>query len=158
MSLRIHFSEPVHGWLVLEFCDADSTLALDCSAVPSDSVGDLARGLLSLVSSQLSGSVTVVLNHEPRETDLLLQQTANGRLSLVATAFSDRRRAARSGTVLLSLEGSRNDIALPIWRALRDLESRVPIQTYERSWGHPFPRAEVERLRSVIKCTPPGAA
>jgi hypothetical protein len=60
--------------------------------------------------------------------------------------------------VLLSLEGSRNDIALPIWRALRDLEGRVPIQTYERSWGHPFPQEEVEQLRSVIKRTPLGAA
>lgn len=135
-KLTLSFGSPKHGWLDVELRCGETTRHVDASDVPADSIAMLANGLLQLIKGYAT-EVTVTWFLEPREEVWTLRRTDEV-FSLDAKAsFEDSVRVA---------QGSSAEVCLPIWRALRRLQSDVSWQSSEHTWSHPFPSKEVDAL------------
>ncbi|WP_375765206.1 hypothetical protein NR798_26170 [Archangium gephyra] len=135
--LELKFGSPHHGWLGVELADANSSVSLEVSDVPGDSLAMLAAAALDIATGQQEARVVWFL--EPAEATWVFQRVGD-RVQV---------RAIANGTPpALMVAGSAEEFSLVIWRALRHLESD-PAWTHAsaaRVWSHPFPHREVAQL------------
>jgi hypothetical protein len=135
-KLALSFGTPKHGWLDVGLRCGETTRHLDASDVPADSITMLASGLLQLVKGYVT-EVSVTWFLEPREETWTFRRTDEVIMLDAQASFEDSVRVA---------QGSSVEVCLPIWRALRRLQSDMSCQSAEHTWSHPFPSKEVEAL------------
>ena len=91
----------------------------------------------------------VVWNEEPIESEFRFRR--NGELvSLEVLEFPDHRRVLQPAS-RFDFQGSYEEVALPFWRALRDLQGRFSGEELAARWHRSFPTSDLDDLTSVLK-------
>jgi hypothetical protein len=127
-TFRLDFGRPVAGWLPVRLDGAGVTWEAVASAVPRDTVADVARAALLLLDDWAE---PVVWNGEPMQTEWRFA-VAGDRVRLEI--------AELPAGPCLRVEGPTLDLVRAIRRALRRLKASA------EGWPHPFPEGTVLRL------------
>ncbi|MGB7923222.1 MAG: hypothetical protein WCF57_08260 [Pyrinomonadaceae bacterium] len=149
-SFRVSMESPQSGWMSLSLKAGEESLVMAASYAPYDSLRDLIEGLSALLNG--SEAVTVKWNCEPEEFDFKL--TAQGGVNGVefkAIRYANHRRRQRDSRLVFSLRGSKLDVCLPFWTALRDLQRRISTDVFASNWKREFPQRELQQLTRLIR-------
>jgi hypothetical protein len=141
-GFRAVLEGPASGWLTVTLEAPAQRYQFWPSHVPDDSVSLLAAGLLTMLDGR--GAV-VPWNDEPAVHQFLFSVSA-ARATLTVVALRDRAHGEVEREAVFSVSGTVHDVVWPLWRGLRDLQSRVTPEEYHRQWREPFPAAEVAEL------------
>jgi hypothetical protein len=115
--------------------------------VPYDSISELANALLGTLDGYKRNIVH--WNDEPVEHEFVF---ALSNSNVDFTVY--RIREVIEGKVrdqVFSFSGSIYDVIWPFWKALREMESRLSKEEYERQWREPFPARETAELGKRIR-------
>jgi hypothetical protein len=147
--MRLDIEPPVHGGAKIRLTAEGIDLEFLTSYVPYDSIGDLARATVDMLTGLPEQVVTWSL--EPAEYDFRFV-TADGRTRLQVYQYPDHRRRWRRREVpVATVEGDTVNIARAIWRGLRRLQGAVPAEAFAAAWRGPFPSAAVERIGELLR-------
>jgi len=145
---HIAFGRPQHGWLPLTLRIDQQQFAIVASAVPNDSITDLAGAIALLLKG--GPEVTVFWNEEPVEYRFcFLVDEEDASFALISVR--GRSDTMRTDIELLRARGSKVEVCLPFWRALRRLESSMAPDEYKAAWGYRFPSTKVREITSLVK-------
>lgn len=149
-TFRVSIESPQSGWMSLSLKAGDESLLMVAAAAPYDSLRDLIEGLSALLTG--SEAATVKWNCEPEEFDFKIAAHGEGdRVEFTAIRYADHRRRRGDRRTVFTLRGSKMNICLPFWKALRDLQRRVSIDVFESNWRREFPRRELQQLTRIIR-------
>jgi hypothetical protein len=98
----------------------------------------------------LSGWSRRHLHEEPAERELRFSISGE-EVGLEVYFFSDHRRDFGNGERKLAITGSYEEICVPFWRALRDLQGRFSYEELETRWNRPWPWKEIGLLTAAVK-------
>ena len=144
--LKVELVPPKDGWAVLLVSRGTEVVEFSFSYSPRDSVEDLIEAVDRIVTSP--GESSVVLRAGPEELDIeFARHEDRVDVRLVTYPNSTRHRDV-PGDERMSFSGNPRLIGKVFWRALRDLQSRIPAPTYLQEWHHPFPERLVAQLGS----------
>jgi hypothetical protein len=147
--MRLDIEPPVHGWATIRLTAEGVYLEFVASYVPYDSIGDLARAAVDLLTGLPEQVVS--WNTEPMEYDFQFV-TAGGRTCLKVHQYPDsRRRRQRAEVPVATVEGDTTSLARAIWRGLRRLQGAVPAEAFAAAWRSPFPSEAVERIGDLLR-------
>jgi hypothetical protein len=145
-SFRVRFEKPVCGSLPITLTRNDQTLFFIASDTPYDSLFDLVRALITVVLTD-TVRCSVRWNTEPVECEFHFRMGI-GTTTLTIIEWPDSSRQRENSQTVFLLHGSRMEVVIPFWRALRQLESH----TSERwEWQHPFPTSDMQNLDQHIR-------
>lgn len=146
---EVAFTEPSAGWIGLRVT-AEGALFDDSFSHIYPSLEQLCAALCDAIAGVQARRVTFLL--EPAELELVISPTGVETAHLAADLYSDSRRfpGARS-TRLFEFRAPPSAIALPFWRALRRLQTYLPMTDFEREWREPFPVRAMASLTSLLK-------
>lgn len=146
-KLKVSFGEPAHGWIEVTLQYGEASLGFSASYV-YNGFFPLAEALLRLQDA--SGEVTVAWQCEPAEYEFQFARHDDV-VTLQVLLFPDTRRSVFDiPEPRLSVAGSYDEVCLPFWRALRQLQGRFPEQEWETHWQDPFPTRELEILTAAL--------
>ena len=123
-------------------------LVMGASFTPYDSVRDLVEALSALLAG--AGEVNVRWNCEPEEFDFKMVAAGDG-VQFKVVRYPNHRRLRGSSRTVFSLGGSKLEICLPFWRALRDLRRRIAEDEFDKNWRRPFPDSEMQQLTRLVR-------
>jgi len=146
--IRVEFDRPAHGWMGLRVQAGQAVLSVSASAVPRDSIGDLAGAICFVLKG--GPEAVVVWNEEPAEYEFRLSKEGED-VRLVVQSFAGGGRRRGGGKQVLAVSGGRLEVCRPFWRALRRLQASMPANEYRAAWGHPFPDAKMSELGLLLK-------
>ena len=146
--IHVEFGKPEHGRLAFTFRGDRHVLDIAASAVPRNSIGDIAGAIALLLKG--GSEATVTWNEEPTEHDFRFSADGDG-ARLTVTRYPNSSRTKGGGVEVLAIEGDRLEICLPFWRALRRLESSMLQTEYLAAWGRPFPEAKVKEITARVE-------
>ncbi|MEM1054222.1 MAG: hypothetical protein AAGI52_01745 [Bacteroidota bacterium] len=146
--LRLRFGTAQHGWLPVLLEVEGQTHAFQASHVPFDFVGEVTEAASVFLST---GADTLArMSEEPGMIDWRFGSEGERAVLRIVT-FSSGTRTEAEGVVTAEVFGSSLGLVVPVWRALRDLESRVEDEDYRLHWGEPFPSEALARLTTRIE-------
>jgi hypothetical protein len=152
-TLRVSMESPQSGWMSLSLKAGEQSFLMAASFAPYDSLRDLIEALSALLTDSRDASVR--WNCEPEEFDF--RMTARGSDDLIELKVlryaGHRRRQSQDEDrqVVFSFRGSKIDICLPFWRALRDLRRRISTDEFESNWRREFPHGELRQLTALVR-------
>ncbi len=133
--LKVKFGEPEAGWLPVEFFSNSADVSFGISYI----ISDLRRFVEAVHAlSFAEGSQEALWYAEPTEYELRFCRD-NEIVRFQIVEYPDGGRAGEGGLVLLDVSGAYAEIALPIWRALRELQGRYTETEFAERWKSPFP-------------------
>lgn len=147
-KLRVNLNGPEHGWLTVSLQTADREYTFNAEQVPYDSVTELVRALGTIIDGLPESPVR--WKDGPIEYELVLSRK-DDRVILVVYCTVDSGLAGRMRENVFEFEGAVYDVVHPLWKALRDLETRQSLDEYNRAWRREFPVKEMEDLTSKVK-------
>ncbi len=148
-ALRVSFNSPQSGWMSLSLKAGEQSFVAAVSHAPYDSLRALIEGLAALLEER-TRRVTVKWNCEPNEMDF--EMSAEGdRASLKVLHFPDHRRRKGMRRALFSFAGSRLELCLAFWRALRSLHRDIETDEFDRNWRRSFPETEMQHLTEAVR-------
>jgi hypothetical protein len=147
-KLKVAFDDPEHGWVGLTISRGSDTVTINISYTPNDSFLELANALYNLFL--YSGEAKVIYHAGSTEYELRFTKEG-GLVRLEAYEFPDRRRDAGRGERFFEAAGSYEDICLPFWRALRNLQGRFSEDELNARWHRPFPSKEIDSLTGLLR-------
>ena len=136
------------GWVGLTIGQGEEPLTIVASYTLSDSFLDLTNALYNLLCYRVGGFV--IWHEEPAQTEMRFSISGE-EIELEVCFFSDHHRDYGRGERELVITGSYEEICLPFWRALRNLQGRFSAEELEARWHRPFPWKEIDLLTAVIK-------
>lgn len=156
------------GWLMLTFRSGPRRLEVKCSWL-SDTPRDVLRALLRLV--EVSGQADIC-SFDERFYHVFRLRRSDALLTIAAKRFSDvafqdihgplvnkadeemdwgQVPLVRSLKARFHAEGDFKEAAGSLLRSVQDmLATAGSVETYQRWWGHPYPHAELDRLRAGL--------
>ena len=146
-KLRVAFDDPTDGWMGLRLSNAFETIEIVASYTPHDSVLDLVNALYNLFLYE--GEWKVIWNEEPIESEFCFRREGS-LVSLDVLEFPDHSRSSEP-TSRFTINGSYEEIAIPFWRALRDLQGRFSGEELNLQWHRSFPWREIDELTSMLQ-------
>jgi hypothetical protein len=149
-GFRPAFDGPEAGWLTVVLEAPGQRYEFFPSHVPDDSVSLLASGMLAVLEGR---EAVVPWNDEPEVHEFHLSRSASA-VHLTVFAIHPRAHGQVERNAVFSVQGTADDVLLPLWRALRELQSRFSPEEYHRRWGKPFPVAEVAELGRRMRTAP----
>jgi hypothetical protein len=147
-KLKVAFDDPEHGWVGLTFSRGGESATIVASYTPSDSFLDLTDALYNL--SQYSGEAKVIWHSGPTEYELRFAKEG-GVIRLAALEYPDHLRDAGRGELFFEASGTYDEVCLPFWRALRDLQGRFSEAELNARWHRPFPSKEIDNLTALLR-------
>jgi hypothetical protein len=141
-GFRPAFNGPEAGWLTVVLEAPEQHYQFSPSRIPHDSVSLLAVAMLSVLEGR---NAVVPWNDEPAIHEFSFAKSGE-MVVLKVLALRPRAHAEVEREVVFSVHGSADEVLLPLWRALRTLESRFTPEEYHRRWREPFPIAQVAEL------------
>jgi hypothetical protein len=148
MLLKVAFDDPANGWIGLTIEDGDKEFAIIASYTPGNSLADLTTLLQGLM--EYEGQRPVTWHEEPSECVMVFSREAQvTRLEIYR--YPDRRRGVSEGEKLCDISGTYEEICIPFWRALKDLEGRYEAAAFEAAWRRRFPSEELAKLTEAIR-------
>ena len=140
-AVKLTFTSPTHGWLPTRIELMNEVLEFVASDVPNNPIEELC----SAVSSAAAGREGEVWWHLEPDGYFFEISGANGGARL-RILFSEHSISSPKIEVA-SVTGTKAEVLLPLWRALREFES---FNTQEPHW----PRIELvglEELREILR-------
>jgi hypothetical protein len=135
--LRLHIDPPEGGWTTVRLAAPGVALRIEASAVPSDSLADLASAANRLMAGEVL--TRVVWRSEPGEHEFrFLNEGGLGRLEV--------REGSSGGPPIVFFKAPVDSLAREVWRAFRRLGAGSSAAEFQAAWGHPFPIDSVRRL------------
>lgn len=147
LRLLVDFDDPKHGWIGIKVSAGEQQFNASVSYTPNDFPLQLA----SAVTLALQGQVGVAAAHtEPLCYDFAFTPKSDtGAIALEIVEYRSFRR--KNGKSVLSFEAQATQIARPFYKALRDIETRLPVGEYRQAMRTDFPTAAVKRLGEHIQ-------
>jgi hypothetical protein len=152
MALRLKFGRAKNGWLPTDLELDDTQLRFIASHIPRDFLLDLINALHSAL--RYEGTYVATVNEEPSEFDWTLLRTRDA-LVLTIIQYPDMRRGRGLGEKVGQASGTSLEVALPLWRGLKELESRRWKEDFKDHWIVPFPTAALAKLSVEIESMRP---
>jgi hypothetical protein len=150
-DLTLRFGQASAGWIPVSLTVDGREHTFDASHTPSDFLEDLAVAITALVEI---GAGNAVLHEEPRSFRFALRSPGkDATLRVTAHAdfgrarLSDDPRAAEVLVVTMPLA----QLALALWRGLRELEGASATRLAVGAWQHPFPSTRVAQLGARLR-------
>lgn len=146
-KLKVTFENPDAGTVWLTLASGSKSVAISATYI-YNSFYQLADALhrLRVAPSQ----ATVAWMCEPSEYEMQFRHEADT-IGLEVVWFPDRERSVfKPGQVEMSVTGTYDEVYLPFWRALRELQGRLPVANFEARWRAPFPSRELDLLTTVL--------
>jgi hypothetical protein len=146
-GLQVSLCNPHNGWLEVSISTEEEEFKEAVSYTPNDFTAELVMAAALLMQGQ---DGLAVASCEPNTYDFRFCKESDvgmGRFYIVG--FPDHRRKDTGG-VILSFRASTTNIALPFWRALRNLESRVSATDYQDAMRREFPSSQLQRLSALL--------
>lgn len=155
--MKLRFGKARHGWLptVLEIDGQE--LLFDVSYLPYDFVGELVTALSGVLDAP--GEYLARISEEPSEHDWQFESSNASAVSFLIVSYPTGRRIKSEAEVTAETWGAPLDIALPLWRGLRELASRAGAEGFRSHWREPFPFDALDRLTELVeraRATPSG--
>jgi len=147
-KIHVEFGRPSSGSMLTTLQVGESSLEVWASYIPYDSITELA-GALSLIMKG-GPEAKVSWNEEPTEYDFVFTAREND-AQLDVFTYPDSSRARRGRKKILSFRGTIIDICQPFWRALRRLETSIPLNEYKAAWGHRFPEGKMREVTELVE-------
>jgi len=148
MTISITFGAANHGWLPCRLSVNQQEFDLSVSYTPNDFILDLVNALSGALTWE--GTYVAMANQEPVQSDWVFNRAPNG-LVFSTIQYSDHRRGRGNGRKLAECSGDLLEIALPFWRALRELDTRWRGEHFEMHWRRPFPSSDLEKLTAEVE-------
>lgn len=144
--LLVRLEPPTDGRLPVLLDRNDGNLSFFASPSADDSLGDLVRALIRIMSP---GTVhaSVQWNAEPVEYEFRFDGDAK-QTTLTVSQWPNQRRLLEKGKTVFTVKGSREEIVLPFWRALRELEDH---SSESWDWSSPFPASDMRELSELVR-------
>jgi hypothetical protein len=147
-KLKVAFDDPEHGWVGLTFRRGDESVTITASYTPSDSFLDLTNALYNLFL--YSGEAKVVWHSGSIEYELRFAREGDV-VRLEAYEYPDHLRDAVRGRLFFEASGMYEEVCLPFWRALRNLQGRYSEAKLTSRWHRPFPSKEIDDLTALLR-------
>ena len=149
--MKLRFGTAKNGWLPAEFEAEGEEFAFDISYLPNDFLLELVEALTKVLREP--GEWKACLPQEPVEVEWRFYRIQDGVVfSLVE--YPGLSRAKGTGTTILEASGYPLEIALPLWRGLRELRGRKLkegfVTHWRQNWAHPFPDKALDTLSEAI--------
>jgi hypothetical protein len=144
--LRVHFDEPEHDWMPLTLEDEEVRIRCDASDIyPS------LEQLVSALSAMLDArdEQLVVWMEEPVELEMRFLRSDEV-IRLEISSFPGSLRPLETPKAEIVFVGTYEEICLPFWRALRELEGRYSREELARRWTGYFPHRELALLTEQL--------
>jgi hypothetical protein len=146
-KLRVSFDGPQQGWLTISFGFGEEIFRLSVEHVPFDVVTELANGLHDLLCGHPSAIARGT--DGPIEYQLVFGQEGNAIKFEVVASYE--MLAGKTRETLFVFSDALHRLVRPFWKALRDLETRLPMTEYEAQWREAFPMREMSLLTEKIR-------
>lgn len=146
---RVSMESPQSGWMSLSLKAGEESLLMVAAYAPYDSLRDLIEGLSALLAG--SEGATVRWNCEPEEFDFRMTARGGDGVEFKAIRYTDHRRRQKDSRTVFALRGSKIEVSLPFWKALRDLQRRVSTDVFASNWKREFPQRELQQLTRLIR-------
>jgi len=146
--LRVNIDGPEYGWLTITLQSEDTEYFFNAEHAPYDSVTELVRALGAIVDELPYALVhwkDGQIEHE------MVFSNKDGRVILTVDCIAYSGLVGRVSEKVFCVEGSVYEIAHPLWKALRDLETRQSLKEYAQRWQETFPDREMEDLTQRMK-------
>lgn len=147
-QLKVTFDDPEHGWVRLTISDIEIETTIIASYTPHNSFLDLTNTLHKMLLYE--SSAIVIWSEEPAEFEMRFDRKEEI-ICLEIWRYPDHRRGVDEGERVLAVAGKFQDICIPFWRALRDLQGRFTAKELDKRWHRPFPSEEMNKLTAEIK-------
>ncbi len=153
--MRVRFDDPDAGWIGLSIQGDVDRFEQSFSYAGYDAFQELVLALERLLLPNTTANVTCLLG--PGQFDLAFRR-AEQLVQFSVVEYPDHRRLDGTGDTVFAQSGSYQQIVVPFWRALRNLESRFGEEELARRWHREFPHAALDRLTMRIRQTRPRSA
>ena len=147
-SLRLKFGSAKHGWLPLTLELENKKLEFCLSYMPNDFLLELTEALVGTLQNE--GTHVATLPEEPAESEWIFYRVQD-QLVFSIVQHSDHRRIRNKSAKLLECWGTPIEVVVPLWRGLRELDSRKLKEGFKQSWSFDFPSDALNRLTSQIR-------
>lgn len=145
--MNLRFGTARHGWLPATLELDGQSLAFDVSYLPYDFVGELVAALTGLLDGP--GEYVARLCEEPTEHAWWFRAFDASAATLEVVTWFDGRGG--KGEVVAQTWGAPLDVALPLWRGLRELAGRAAAEGWHKHWSQPFPFDALDRLTERVE-------
>ena len=149
-TLRVSFESPQSGWMSFGLEAGAESLSTVASHEPYNSLRDLIEVLSAVLSEEADSKQSVRWNCEPDELDFNLT-TEDQRTQFSVVHYPDHHRRQDESRVVFSLHGSKLEVCLPFWKALRDLHRRISTDEFTKNWRREFPQREMQRFTKIVR-------
>jgi hypothetical protein len=146
MGVKIYFGNIEKDNLSIRIESKEQSLLLTASYIPYNSLSELVYSLITVLTCK-NIDVNVRWSTEPVEYEFHFSGDSNNVCFLIRE-YADSRRVLGIENQVFYANGSRFEIVLPFWRALRQFQS---YPSNINRWRHPFPFGEMDRLSEMIK-------
>ena len=146
-KLKVEIEAPEHGWTHIKLSAEDRLYEFFPSDVPIDSISELAKAMLKILSG--SNESKVYWNDEPVEHNFLFtikNEQCNFKVSEVFESIVGKNLEER-----FSFDGMKYEVLRPFWKALCDMKSKQSLEEYEKHRGNSFPTSEIFEIKQKLK-------
>jgi hypothetical protein len=147
-KLWVSFESPQSGWMSFSLKAGKQDFTVVVSHVPYDSLRELMKSLTALLERE--GEAIVKWNGEPVEYDFNFV-LRHGAVELKILRYTDHRRRKNTSRLVFSFEASALEVCTAFWRELRDLQTRLERDEFEKNWRREFPRSELQQLTKALR-------
>ena len=144
---KVRFGDPEHGWMNVALFDNNiEVLSFEASDI-YPSLDLLASALKAMREPR--GEQTVDWTQEPDEIELrFVSHQDIIRLEIAKSPASARPLERHENGLFFT--GTYDEICLPFWRALRNLEGRFTHEELAKRWKSYFPHQELQLLTEQL--------
>lgn len=140
--LKLSFAEPRNGWLSVSLNVGSKEFEFSASDVPNNPVEDLCNALFDVFANRGAG----VWWHLEPDGYYFQFSSAEGQVQL--RVFFARGSDRQQRTEVASVCGSKEEILLPLWRALRKLQSLRAVKPHWSEVRYGMLESFGEKLRA----------
>jgi hypothetical protein len=146
--LHVILSSPHDGWIEVTVGTEKTEFAEAVSYTPNDFITGLVKAVCLLMEGQ---DGLAVASCEPTTYDFRFsKETDTEKCQFDIVGFPDWHRHEHSGEVVFSFRASKEEVVLPFWRALRNLEGRIAASEYRDAMRREFPSPCLQRLSRLL--------
>jgi len=147
-KLKVAFDDPEAGWVGLKLSRDGEMAEIIASYTANDSFLDLVNVLHNLFLHE--GEWKVIWNEEPAVCELRFHRTGN-LVNMELVELPDYRRELCRAESRFKASGSYEEVGIPFWRALRNLQGRFTAEELHARWHREFPSKEINALTSILR-------
>lgn len=144
-SLKAAFSKPSDGWITFDLEASQACQSFCVSYTPNDFLSELLSALV-LAASGVEGKA--IANLEPTIVEFRFTPTDLNEVTLRAVENADRKTASQ---LVFTHYGTMAAIVLPLWRAVKKLQSEISLDEYQLVMRREFPVEKLNKLSELLK-------